>query len=87
MPAWSATSAADSSLSASRTIASTLSSVGPEIPLGSRIVAVANAYDLLYHTRPSGAAPAATDIAAALRRGAGTRFDPTVVNAAIRILC
>jgi HD-GYP domain-containing protein (c-di-GMP phosphodiesterase class II) len=58
---------------------------GEQIPLGSRIVAVANAYDGLSRTPCSGAGPSA--IATGLRSAAGTRFDPTVVNAAIRVLC
>jgi diguanylate cyclase (GGDEF)-like protein len=51
---------------------------GEEIPLGSRIVAVANAYDVLCCVR--------SDVAAELHNGAGTQFDPTVVNAAMRML-
>jgi HD-GYP domain-containing protein (c-di-GMP phosphodiesterase class II) len=50
-------------------------------------VAVAHAYDVLSHTRSRGAAGAASAIATGLRSAAGTRFDPTVVNAAIRVLC
>ena len=60
---------------------------GEQIPLGSRIVAVAHAYDVLSHTHSRGAAGAACAIATGLRSAAGTRFDPTVVNAAICALC
>jgi HD-GYP domain-containing protein (c-di-GMP phosphodiesterase class II) len=60
---------------------------GEQIPLGSRIVAVANTYDLLSHAHSSGATPPASAIATQLRCAAGTRFDPTVVDAAIRVLC
>jgi HD-GYP domain-containing protein (c-di-GMP phosphodiesterase class II) len=60
---------------------------GEQIPLGSRIVAVANAYDVLSHMHSSGTAPAASAIATGLRAAAGTRFDPAVVHAAIRVLC
>jgi diguanylate cyclase (GGDEF)-like protein len=60
---------------------------GEQIPLGSRIVAVANTYALLSHMPSRGAAGAAGVSATVLRSAAGTRFDPTVVNAAIRVLC
>jgi len=60
---------------------------GEQIPLGSRIVAVAKAYEGLARTHSRGAAGAASAIATGLRSAAGTRFDPTVVNAAICALC
>jgi diguanylate cyclase (GGDEF)-like protein len=53
---------------------------GKEIPLGARIVAVADAYHAMVHDRPY---KAARDHQAALRElrvNAGTQFDPEIVN-------
>jgi HD-GYP domain-containing protein (c-di-GMP phosphodiesterase class II) len=54
---------------------------GDSIPLGSRIVAVADAFDAMLSRRPY--SPALTPEAAMeeLRRCAGTQFDPAVVEA------
>jgi len=53
---------------------------GNEIPLGARIVAVADAYHAMVHDRPY--SPALSHAAALdeLRRHAGTQFDPEVVE-------
>jgi len=56
------------------------------IPLASRIVAVAEAYDLLVSGRPGRPALAAKDALAALEAGAGTQFDPALVKLLARIL-
>jgi len=54
---------------------------GDSIPLGSRIVAVADAYDAMISERPYGAALDPEVALTELRRGAGTQFDPAVVEA------
>jgi HD-GYP domain-containing protein (c-di-GMP phosphodiesterase class II) len=55
--------------------------VGAEIPLGSRIVAVCDAYDAIVSDRPYASARSSEDAIAELRRSAGTQFDPDVVEA------
>jgi diguanylate cyclase (GGDEF)-like protein len=53
---------------------------GNEIPLGARIVAVADAYHAMVHDRPYKSAQSHDDALAELRRHAGTQFDPDVVE-------
>jgi diguanylate cyclase (GGDEF)-like protein len=53
---------------------------GNEIPLGARIVAVADAYHAMVHERPYSGALAHEEALAELRRHAGTQFDPHVVD-------
>lgn len=53
---------------------------GEEIPLGARIVAVADAYHAMVHERPYKSALSHTQALAELRRHASTQFDPTVVE-------
>ena len=53
---------------------------GSEIPLGARIVAVADAYHAMVHDRPYSAALSHTAALAELRANAGTQFDPNVVE-------
>ena len=53
---------------------------GNEIPLGARIVAVADAYHAMVHDRPYSPALSHEEALAELRRSAGTQFDPGVVN-------
>jgi len=53
---------------------------GSEIPLGARIVAVADAYDAMVNDRPYKRAISHADAVAELRRHAGTQFDPEVVE-------
>lgn len=55
-----------------------------EIPLGARIVAVADAYDSLLSERPSHRTHAAA--LKELRRNAGSCFDPYIVEALARVL-
>ena len=51
-----------------------------EIPLGARIVAVADAYDAMIHDRPYKRAVTHDQAIAELRRHAGTQFDPELVE-------
>jgi two-component system cell cycle response regulator len=54
---------------------------GNDIPLGSRIVAVADAFDAMTSPRPYSTARSPEEALEELRRCAGTQFDPTVVDA------
>ncbi len=53
---------------------------GTEIPLGARIVAVADAYHAMVHERPYKGALSHEDALEELRQHAGTQFDPEVVD-------
>lgn len=56
---------------------------GREIPLGARVVAVADAYHAMVHDRPYQSARSHDEALAELERHSGTQFDPEVV----RIFC
>jgi diguanylate cyclase (GGDEF)-like protein len=58
---------------------------GQEIPLGARIVAVADAYHAMIHDRPYKTALSHDQALDELRRNAGTQFDPGVVNLFCRL--
>jgi diguanylate cyclase (GGDEF)-like protein len=53
---------------------------GNEIPIGARIVAVADAYHAMIHDRPYSTALAHSEALSELRENAGTQFDPKVVE-------
>jgi diguanylate cyclase (GGDEF)-like protein len=53
---------------------------GAEIPLGARIVAVADAYHAMVHERPYSAALDHAQALSELRNHSGTQFDPKVVD-------
>jgi HD-GYP domain-containing protein (c-di-GMP phosphodiesterase class II) len=60
---------------------------GAEIPLESRILAVADAYEAMTAARPYRPEPLTPEAAREeLRRGMGTQFDPDVVGAFLRVL-
>jgi diguanylate cyclase (GGDEF)-like protein/putative nucleotidyltransferase with HDIG domain len=59
---------------------------GPAIPLEGRILAVADAYEAMTADRPYRDALTNAEARAELRRGAGTQFDPSVVEAFERVL-
>ena len=55
-----------------------------EIPLGARIVAIADAYDAMTHDRPYKRAMSHDAAIAELRQHAGTQFDPSAGRAVLR---
>jgi diguanylate cyclase (GGDEF)-like protein len=59
---------------------------GAEIPLGSRIIAVCDAYDAMIVPRPYRDPISGSDAIAELRRCSGSQFDPDVVSAFCAIL-
>jgi signal transduction histidine kinase/HD-GYP domain-containing protein (c-di-GMP phosphodiesterase class II) len=59
---------------------------GEEIPLGSRVLAVVDAFESMTAGRPYRPARARGEAIAELRAGAGTQFDPGVVEALLRVL-
>jgi two-component system cell cycle response regulator len=59
---------------------------GEEIPLGSRIIAVCDAYEAMVSERPYSVAMRPERAIEELQRGAGGQFDPTVVTAFVQAL-
>jgi putative nucleotidyltransferase with HDIG domain len=59
---------------------------GSDIPLFARMIAVADAYDAITSTRPYRASSGRDDAVTALRAGAGSHFDPEVVEMFIQAL-
>jgi len=59
---------------------------GDDIPIGARIIAVVDTYDAITSARPYQAAQAKEEALEELKRGAGTQFDPKVVEAFIEVI-
>jgi len=59
---------------------------GEEIPLGARILAVADDYDAMISDRPYHRAMSNEEALAAIRNGSGTSYDPAVVASFVGIL-
>jgi diguanylate cyclase (GGDEF)-like protein len=57
-----------------------------EIPLGSRIIAVCDAFDAMISNRPYAPPKTVGQALAELRRCAGTQFDPTIVGVFVQVL-
>jgi putative two-component system response regulator len=58
---------------------------GEEIPLGARILAVADSFDAMTSDRPYRPAMTASKAVAEIKKCAGTQFDPVVVKAFLKI--
>lgn len=58
---------------------------GEEIPLGARIIAVAEVYDILTHGAPWKEPLSVEEAKAEIRRCAGAQFDPRVVEAFLQV--
>ena len=61
--------------------------VGEEIPLLARILAVVDAYDAMTHDRPYRKALSIKKARKELQRGAGSQFDPRIVDVFLKNLC
>ena len=59
---------------------------GEDIPIGARILLVADAFDAMTEDRPYRKAMPVADAVAELKRFSGTQFDPTVVDAFLVVL-
>ncbi|MCL4394202.1 MAG: HD-GYP domain-containing protein [Chloroflexi bacterium] len=59
---------------------------GQAIPIGSRIISVADSYQAMTEERPYRHALSRDDAVAALIAGSGSQFDPVVVDAFLRVL-
>lgn len=57
-----------------------------EIPLETRILSVADAYDAMVHSRPYREALTVQDAVTELKRSSGAQFDPAVVDGLVRII-
>ena len=57
-----------------------------EIPLETRIISVADAFDAMIHSRPYRSALTVQDAVDELKRSAGSQFDPAVVGSLVKII-
>ena len=57
---------------------------GSDIPLGARIIAVADAFDAMTSDRPYRAAMSIAEAVGEIRRCADTQFDPVIVAAFVK---
>ena len=60
---------------------------GEEIPLTSRITAIADAYDAMISSRPYSEPMSKEEALTELKNCAGTQFDPELVEALIETIC
>jgi response regulator RpfG family c-di-GMP phosphodiesterase len=60
---------------------------GEQIPIEARIVAVADCFDALTHSRPYRSAWSVQEALDELERGSGTHFDPVMITALMRSQC
>ncbi len=60
--------------------------IGPEIPLGARIISVADVYQALTSNRPYRKAFPETEAVKIIKSGYGTQFDPQVVDVFLKVL-
>jgi putative nucleotidyltransferase with HDIG domain len=60
--------------------------VGDDIPLGARILAVADAFDAMISDRPYRSAMSVSEAVDEIRRSAGTQLDPVVVAAFLKTI-
>ena len=58
---------------------------GEDIPLGARILAVADAYDAMTSDRPYRPAIPVEEARQEIKRCSGTQFDPVVANAFLKL--
>lgn len=59
---------------------------GEQIPLGARLIAVCTAYDAMVHDKPYRPAMDEEEAIRAIRAGAGSKYDPAVVDAFLKAL-
>ena len=59
---------------------------GSGIPLGARIIAIADAFDAMTSDRPYRSAMSVEEAMREIQRGARTQFDPTIINAFIKTI-
>jgi HD-GYP domain-containing protein (c-di-GMP phosphodiesterase class II) len=59
---------------------------GESIPIGARIVCIANALDALLHVRPYRPAHSLEEAIAILEKDAGCEFDPELVRLLVELL-
>jgi len=59
---------------------------GEEIPLGARMIAVCTAFDAMTHEKAWRRAMSVDDAVSTIRGGAGSKYDPAVVDAFLRAL-
>ncbi len=59
---------------------------GEEIPVGARIIAIADVYQALTSVRPYRKAFSKPEAIKIIKNGSGTQFDPTIVSALLKIL-
>jgi HD-GYP domain-containing protein (c-di-GMP phosphodiesterase class II) len=60
--------------------------VGADIPMPSRIIAVADVFDAVTNDRPQRKRMGFEDAVALIKRGAGSQFDPEVVAAFLKLI-